>query len=82
MVSWLLRKGTRTALVSLCISPGGGQNCVKVNTTETIMVGASTSCNVCASIDLVKCTLQLRRLLEGLVAIGRRVKVKSFESQR
>jgi hypothetical protein len=79
MVSWLLRYGIHTALVSLCISPGGGQNCAKVNTTETIMVGASTSCNVCASIGLVKCTLQVRRLLEGLVAVGRRVKVKSFE---
>jgi hypothetical protein len=79
MVSWLLRKGIHTALVRLCISPGGRQNCVKVNITETIMVGASTSCNVCASMDLVKCTLQVRRLLEGLVAVGRRVKVKSFE---
>jgi hypothetical protein len=79
MVSWRLRKGIHTALVRLCISPGGRQNCVKVNTTETIMVGASTSCNVCASMDLVKCTLQVRRLLEGLVAVGRQVKVKSFE---
>jgi hypothetical protein len=79
MVSWLLRKGIHTALVSLCISPGGRQNCVKVNTTETIMDGASTSCNVCALIDLLKCTHQVRRFLEGLVAVGRRVIVKSFE---